>query len=442
MTSEPSVGGCTVATRNYLADARLAARSFVDHHPGSRFTILVVDGDRAPAATWTHRDVELVTPSQLGFPEDELLAMAAIYSPFEIACALKPVALRHVLAHAEVAIYVDGDVEVLSPMVELVAATAAHDVVLVPHLLEPLPRDGLLPDEEAMLAAGTYNGGVLAVRSSSGPFLDWWEERLRRDCLAQPWRMMLADQRWLDMVPSLFDHHVLRDPCYDLAYWNLHERPTAWVEGQLCVVARPVRCFHYSGLGDGRPWLLSTFAAERPRVTLDDLPAVARQCRGWLARRRAVNADADRALGYDWGSSAGGIPLDRRSRAAWRDAVMAAEADPTGRTPRPPSPFGTDEGAAWERWMASPVPGEAISRYLLQVWGEDPQRGSRFPEIHGADRLAFLVWVASDDADDLAIPDAFRPLPDEVDVSPHEPTGPLRRPPRPDAALQQPVATI
>ena len=324
-----SVGGCTVATRNYLADARLAARSFVENHPGSPFTILVVDGDEAPPASWTHRDVELVTPRQVGVSPDELHAMAAIYDPAELACALKPHALRRVLDRSDVAVYLDGDVEVLAPMDELVAEAAAHDVVVVPHVLEPLPRDGLLPDEAGLLGAGMYNGGLLACRTSSGPFLDWWQERLRRHCLNRPELMLHGDQRWLDYVPALFDHHILRDPTYDVAYWNLHERPTAWVDGRLCVVDRPVRAFHYSGLTDARPWVLSSFAAERPRVRLADHPAVARQCRGWLERRRSVDAEGDRALGYRFARSGRGIPLDHRSRMIVRDAMLAAEADPT-----------------------------------------------------------------------------------------------------------------
>ncbi|HEU5149123.1 MAG TPA: hypothetical protein VFU19_01425, partial [Iamia sp.] len=380
-----AVGGCTVATRSYLADARLAARSFVDHHPGARFTIVVVDGDHMPPAAWTHRDVELVTPTELGLAADDLLAMAAIYSPFEIACALKPLALRRTLEQADVGVYVDGDVEVLDPMDELVAAAADHDVVLVPHVLDPVPRDGRLPDEPGLLGAGMFNGGLIAVRRSSGPFLDWWEERLRRDALGRPDMMMLADQRWLDFVPVLFDHHVLRDPTYDLAYWNLHERPTAWVDGRLCVVDRPVRCFHYSGLTDARPWVLSAFADDRPRVALADVPAVARQCRGWLARRRAVDADADRALGYHWSRTARGVEVDRRARMLFRDALLAAEADATGRTTAPPNPFAPDGGAAWEAWLRTPPTADDVGPYLALVRAEAPDLVRRFPEVPGDD---------------------------------------------------------
>ena len=36
--------------------------------------------------------------------------------------------------------------------------------------------------------------------------------------------MMFTDQRWIDFVPSLFDHFILKDPTYNVAYWNLHER--------------------------------------------------------------------------------------------------------------------------------------------------------------------------------------------------------------------------
>lgn len=448
----PVVGGCTVATRSYLADARLAARSFVDHHPGTRFTILVVDGDHMPPAAWTHRDVELVTPAELGFPADELLTMASIYSPFEMACALKPLALRRVLDHAEVAIYVDGDVEVLAPFDELVVAATDHDVVLVPHVLDPVPRDGRLPDEPGLLGAGMYNGGLLAVRRSSGAFLEWWDERLRRDALGRPDMMMLADQRWLDFVPVLFDHHILRDPTYDVAYWNLHERPMAWIDGQLCVVDRPVRCFHYSGLTDARPWMLSTFAAARPRLALADLPAVARQCRGWLARRRAVDAEGDRALGYRWARTARGVPLDHRSRTLVRDALLASEADPTGTTPAPPQPHAADGGEAWEGWLRAPGAEGGVGRYLQQVWLESPTVARRFSDVHGADRPAYLTWAASDEADEAQIPDALRPRPEESDVSPRpeeadvsptaRPPRPMRRPPRPDAAAQLPVAEV
>lgn len=441
MAPRPSVGACTVVTRSHLADARLAARSILEHHPDTHVTVLVVDGDHSPPATWTRPGVELVTPSQLGLDDDELLTMAAIYDPAELACALKPLALRRVLERADVAIYVDGDLEVLAPMPELFEAAADSDVVLVPHVLSPVPRDGRQPDERVLLGAGVFNGGLLACRRQSGDFLDWWDERLRRDCLNQPELMLHGDQRWLDFVPTLFDHHIWRDPTYDVAYWNLHERPTAWVDGRLCVVDRPVRCFHYSGLTDARPWVLSGFASERPRAALADLPGVARQCRGWLARRRSVDAEGDRALGYPWATSAGGITLDRRGRRLWRDALLAAEADPSGATGQPPSPFAGD-GKEWERWIAHDVERGQAGWYLQRVWAETRQLQLLFPDVPGSDEVGLLRWAAGAEADQSHIHPAFRPLPTELDVHRADPPARLRRPPRPDARAQQPIESI
>lgn len=437
------VAGCTVATRSYLADARLAARSFLDQHPGARFTIVVVDGDHMPPAAWSRRDVELRTPSELRFPNDELLRMAAIYTPFEIACALKPLALRRALEHADVAIYVDGDMEILHPMDELANAAGSHDVVLVPHVLEPVPQDGHLPDEAGLLGAGMFNGGLVAVGRGADAFLDWWQERLRRHALGRPDLMMLADQRWLDFVPVLFDHHILRDPTYDLAYWNLHERPTAWVDGRLCVVDRPVRCFHYSGLTDERPWILSSFSEERPRVSLAELPAVARQCRGWLDRRRGVDADDDRALGYHWSHTARGVEVDRRARMVTRAALLDAEDDSTGRTPTPPLPFDADGGEAWEAWLRSPATDDGAGRYLTAVRQESIWLQRMFPEVPGPDSLAFERWATTLEAEGAAIPAALLPDPEEIAVMAPDPVAPpVRTPPRPDARAQQPVEAI
>ena len=228
--------------------------------------------------------------------------------------------------------------------------------------------------------------------------------------------MLHADQRWLDFVPALFDHHILRDPTYDVAYWNLHERPTAWLDGRLPVGDRPVRCFHYSGLTDARPWLLSGFTADRPRVALAELPAVAQQCRAWLDRRRAVGAEADRALGYHWPTLPGRRPR-RPLRWLVRSALLAAEADPTGATPSPPAPFAPDGGEAWEAWLRRPERPDGVGSYLQQLWNEAGFLQQQFPEVPGADRAAFLAWVDSPAADEAAIPAAFRPRSEELHLS-------------------------
>ena len=73
-----------------------------------------------------------------------------------------------------------------------------------------------------ILASGVYNLGFIGVSARARPFLDWWWEATRREALNDLTRMMFTDQRWADFVPCFFDHHILKDTAYNVAYWNLH----------------------------------------------------------------------------------------------------------------------------------------------------------------------------------------------------------------------------
>ena len=437
-----SFAGCTVVTRNYLAFARLVGRSWTDHHPGCPFTIVVVDHEGMVPPTWVHRDIRVVGPDALGVTRDELETWAAIYGPAELACVLKPDAMRLLLAEVDVAVYIDGDVEVLDPMDDLEDLARARGVVLSPHNLHPLPDDGCLPDRFTMLLAGMFNGGLLAVGRSGVAFLDWWAEQLRRDGIHEPNEGLHGDQRWLDFVPTYFDHHVLRDPTFNVAYWNLHERPTSWDGEGLCIGERRVRSFHYSGLLDEVPWSLSQFMGGHPRVALRDLPAVARACRRYLERLRTAGIEADTALGYRYRTSADGTPVDRRARRLWREQLLAAEADVTRTTQPAPSPFAADGGAAWVDWLRSPAPGATVGRYLVKVWSESADLQRTYPHLDDPfDRSRYLTWVLHEGVAAAEVPLTLLPPHQDtvMDDAPGPDGQPRRRPRRPDVRSQQPL---
>lgn len=116
--------------------------------------------------------------------------------------ARAPALLRDALAEHEAVIWLAADRELTGPLDQLVSALQAAPIVLVPFQGEPTDPDG----ELAVLAGGVYDGGVLAVRRGSEPFLEWWAERLA----AEP--DLVAPQHWLNLVPGYFDCTILRDP--------------------------------------------------------------------------------------------------------------------------------------------------------------------------------------------------------------------------------------
>ena len=101
--------------------------------------------------------------------------------------------------------------------------------MLSPHNLEPMPRDGRRPTEQDILIAGVYNLGFLGIGAGAfaDELLDWWAERLRARLHRRP-RARLLRRPALD-GPRARDggdaSTLLRDPGFNVAYWNLRARP-------------------------------------------------------------------------------------------------------------------------------------------------------------------------------------------------------------------------
>ena len=215
--------GCTIVARNYLAFAHQLAASFARHHPAARFVVLVVDDE--PGSD-VDQFPEMWGLSRLNEDPRELATMAGMYSVMEFATAVKPWLLETLLAeHDGPVVYLDPDCEVHAPLDDVVAPALREGMVLTPHLLGPMPRDGKRPNEADILGAGVYNLGFLAVgpAARSSGFLEFWRERLRRDAVVDPERMLFTDQRWVDFAPQ-FPHVICRDPGCNVAYWNVWGR--------------------------------------------------------------------------------------------------------------------------------------------------------------------------------------------------------------------------
>src|SRR5262249_33468015 len=136
---------------------------------------------------------------------------------------------------------------------------------------------------------------------------------------------MFVDQRWADYIPSLFLHHLLKDPGYNVAYWNLHERPIARVHGRVYARNALVRFFHFSGFDPRTPWLLSRHQSDRPRILISEHPELAALCDDYAEAldRAGYAASSERA--YGWRESADGLAMTQRVRRVYWSGVMAAE---------------------------------------------------------------------------------------------------------------------
>lgn len=385
-----TIAACTVVSRSHLARAAALADSLAAHHPGLRLQALVTDGDRSavppiPGALLVRR------PRDLALDRTEYHRMAAIYTPFELACALKPHIMRTLHAEgADAVLYLDGDMLVLGPVDDVFAAAAEHGLALTPHLRSPADATpATLRLEDSVLGAGWINGGLVATGRGGGDFLDWWSARLARGCRTiRPGGTV--DQAPLALAPGLFDHVLLRDPGINTAWWTLAGERREPDPEVLTVGDRPVRVLHLSGYDPAAPHRFSAYDDAVAAASLAGNPPLRAHCDRYAAAIAAAG-DADlRRLPYGFGHLSSGTRFDARMRALFDEALAAHEG---AGAPAPPDPFGDDGGAAFISWLREPVgplaPAAPVSRYLRHLWMHTPALRAEHPDLD-ADAPAFL----------------------------------------------------
>ncbi len=328
---------CTIVAKNYLAYARTLAKSVQRASPGVAMYVLFVDdvaGFVDPAAE-TFRslgldDLPLPRPAEFKFR----------YDVMELSTAVKPFLLRELFArgHGQV-LYIDPDIWVFRPLDELFAFLDESDVLLTPHLTGPL-GDGRYPDERDILLSGTYNLGFLGIADTPNVhrLLDWWGARCEFLCVSDITHGMFVDQRWMDLAPGLADRvRVLRDPGWNVAYWNLKHRALAGPPGAPTADGSPVRFYHWSGFNPTRPTALSKHQDRYPTIETEPLLSMARE---YSAELLSAGYRSSTAWPYSLGFFKDGHPISTEMRDLFRQ-------HPPGAFPDPFEPAGADSFVTW-----------------------------------------------------------------------------------------------
>ncbi len=378
---------CTIVARNYLAYARVLAESFLAQHPAGECNVLVID-DRAGEVKDTSEPFRVLRPNDLSIERFE--GMAAMYDVTELATAVKPWLLEHLLAEQDTPVsYFDPDIRFYAPVDEINELAVEHELVLIPHITAPIPDDGEQPDELSLMASGTYNLGFVGMAPTARvrQLLGWWQKRLRYDCVIDHALGYFVDQRWFDLVPSMFDRtSVLRDPGVNVAYWNLHERTLSRSpDGSWLVNGTPLRFFHFSGFDPDNPELLSR---HQTRTRLSDRPELAQLCRDYARDVRADRRAGDQDGTYPWDTLGDGRQLSRRLRRLYREGERESAFNR--------SPFEVDGGDEFLAWLNEPAPGDPaplpVSRFWFDVYKERKDLQVVFPKL--IDEVeAFNRWI-------------------------------------------------
>jgi len=236
---------CTIIAMNYLPQAMALLESTRKVYPEVDFYVLIIDG--------TSKDItylptaHILLTEDLNIPSDWLSQMRSYYDAMELATSLKPFLLNTLLTNEiDTVTYLDPDILLFGELTEGIEIAKEHGIALTPHRLSP--SNILKPtfSELEFLKYGIFNLGYIAVGQSSKDMLAWWSSRLRWYCTKFPNDPSFTDQKWVNFIPALFDFKIVKSKGYNLASWNLDERPLALIEESYFAGGDPLRFIHFA----------------------------------------------------------------------------------------------------------------------------------------------------------------------------------------------------
>ena len=198
---------------------------------------------------------------------------------------------------------------------------------------------------------------------------------------------LLRRQRWFDLAPGFVsDLAIVRDPEYNVAYWNLHDRRMAHSDAGYTVNDRPLAFFHFSGFDPEHPLILSRHQ-DRIDVTADP---VLRQLLGDYAAEVLAEGHADsRHWPYGYGALGDGTRLDATLRSLYDDFTDEREKDT-------PSPFTLSGARDFEAWVKGQAPGApaGVNRALWHVYHRRHDLWRAYTTPSGVDGEGLLRWAS------------------------------------------------
>lgn len=228
---------CFVSDTNYFPQTKHAIESAKKHNPEYKI-VLLSNGVKSDLV-----DIN-VTPSELGLDPSWWIITG------------RTKIVKHTLQNLgfDSCILIDGDTYTYNSYTEIQKQLDNASVLVIPHLLKPLPNDNLHPQIRMISLMGNYNSGIFAVSKSGMNFLNWWDTQTSIFPQISPQEGVAAEQGWLRFALD-FDENakVFRNPSYNVAYWNIKQRTLEKKNDSWYIDGEKLTIMHFSGLKKETP---------------------------------------------------------------------------------------------------------------------------------------------------------------------------------------------
>ncbi len=266
------IAAYTSFTFTYLSRALVLAHSLRAAHPDWMICACIVDTpppgiDCAPALAAFD---QVVYANELGIPNFESWIFK--HDLVEACTAVKGHALSFLLAEGyELVFYFDPDIAVFHSLDAIMERLDTASIVLTPHQVMPSADYLTFRDNElTSMKCGIYNLGFIAVRNSpvGVRFASWWAQLLYEACYDDPANGIFTDQKYIDLVPALFDEvDIFRAAGCNVASWNLTNRTlNISRDGTITVNGDPLKFYHFTKINGAGDVMTAKYIGENSAV--------------------------------------------------------------------------------------------------------------------------------------------------------------------------------
>ncbi len=307
---------CTIASANYLSRVQVLEKSLHAHYPDADLRILLCERPECCREIVAKIGRPVYSPADVSCVD--WLQMAFYYDITEYNTALKPFFLETLLKEGyEAIVYFDPDIEVYGDLTFLTRLVTENDVVLTPHVCKPVPTDAKSPVMASYIRAGQFNLGFLGIANSGEviELLHWWQSVLVEKCIFDVSHQYFVDQFWAAAFPSFSDRVcILRDPAYNMAYWNVFQRKLNCLDEQWVTDSGELKFFRFSGLSRND---LTKVSVHQDRVTAPVGSPLYRLLAGYFDKLQNQEWAEFSDYQYSFAKYANGEPITNEERKAF-----------------------------------------------------------------------------------------------------------------------------
>lgn len=388
----------TISSWNYLHYSRTLASSFARHHPDFSRILAIADTPRNDLQQGAFPEFDAhIFFHELDLPDRRSFSFR--YDVMELNTAIKPTVFRRLFAEGfDRVIYLDPDIFAYRRFDEILRAfDEGATSILTPHSLAPNLHSES-PNDLTFMQSGIYNLGFLALArtSETSALLEWWESRLQNECVAD--RLsdgIFVDQKFMDLWPAYCPGtHILRDPAYNVAYWNLDTRTIKPTHENYEVNGAPLAFFHFSGITPGDRGVLSK---HQQRWKPTSTEALASLTAGYHDQLEGFGASSFSSVPYGFGTFSDGTKIPKLARILFREKLEPFEGDPFTLMPDH-----LDRPAG-----IKPNPGGVVTQLAHALWTTRRDLQSYFPLQEGKSQINYADWYIAGGATSAGIPARF-----------------------------------